>query len=80
MEPYIIPVGMTIGSILIGSVGYMMRNIFTRLAALEKFPAVTEHQVRQVIADKVDPVREDVHEIRKSVDYILNLFYTSLKQ
>ena len=77
MEGFLIPVGMTIGSILVGSVGYMIRNILTRLTALEKLPMVTEPQVRQIIADKIDPVREDVHEIRKSVDYILNLFYNS---
>ena len=74
---YLIPGVMLSGSILIGSVGYMIRNILTRLSALEKLPMVTEPQVRQILADKIDPVREDVHEIRKSMDYILNLFYNS---
>lgn len=79
IEQLIIPVAMTIGSILIGSLGYMIKNIYTRINDLEKFPAVTEQQVRQIISDKIDPVKEDVSEIRKTLDYIFNLIYTPKK-
>lgn len=84
MMDYIIPIGLAIGSAIIGSIGYMIRNIFQRITALEKFPAVTENQVRCIVSDKVDPVKEDVSEIRKStdylltrIDYLLSLIYTS---
>ncbi len=76
MEHLLVPIITTILSVIIGVAGYMMRNIFTRLNDLEKFPAVTEAEVRQIISDKVDPIKEDVSEIRKTVDYIFSLILT----
>lgn len=70
---------MMLGSIVIGTIGYMMRNIFQRLSELEKFPAVTEPEVRQIISDKVDPIKEDIHEIRKTIDHIFTLVYNQPK-
>lgn len=75
MIEYFIPVGAAFLSLVLGSVGYMIKNVFNRIAELEKRPAVTESQVRQLLADKIDPVKEDVSETRKSIDYLLNLIY-----
>lgn len=78
MDNVIVPVVMTVSSVVVGTVGYMIRNIFQRLSELERVHAVTEPQVRQIISDKIDPVKEDVTEIRKTLDYIFNLIYNNL--
>lgn len=79
LDTLVIPIIVTLSPVLIGGIGYMIKNVFTRLHNLEKSSAVTEQQVRQLLADKVDPVKEDISEIRKTLDYIFQYFLTPKK-
>jgi len=66
-----------VGSAISGIVGFMIKDVYRRLTSLEKSGSVTEPQVRQIIADKVDPIKEDLSEIKSKLDYLFNLFYSS---
>jgi hypothetical protein len=69
-----------LGSGLIAGVIFMVKNVFSRLRDLESRISVTEPQIRQIISDKTDPIKEDVSEIRKSLAHILSLIYNPRKK
>lgn len=61
--------------ICLSAAGYFVRAILKRLdvveAKLEK--TITESEVRQLLADKIEPLREDVLEIKRKIDRIFDL-------
>lgn len=61
-------------SVLLGG-GYLIRSLLNRLNALENSndTKVTEVQVRQILADKIDPLRNTMDDIRFRLDKIYDL-------
>lgn len=51
-----------------------MKSIFSRLDILEKdiHNKVEEEKVRQLLADKIDPVREDIQELKNKLDRLMD--------
>jgi hypothetical protein len=63
--------------IIIGMVTYFVRGIMSRIEKLETAvdSAMTEHQMRQILSDKIDPVKEDVTDIKNSVQKLFDLYF-----
>ena len=63
-----IPLILTLGT-------YLVRNTFRRLENIEKDVStkLDEARVRQLLADKIDPLREDVHDLKSQLDKIYSL-------
>lgn len=64
--------------VISGMVVYIMRNILTRIEELEhkSLEIVSETDVRQILADKLDPIHDDLKEIKDSLKQLYNLFYS----
>lgn len=69
-------VGFVVTIVLAISAGVytVYKNLTDRVNKLEKEQhlSVSEEKVRQIIADRIDPLREDVLELRKSIDKLLD--------
>lgn len=63
----ILPVVLGIGT-------FIMKSVFSRLDVLEKdiHNKVEEEKVRQLLADKIDPVREDIQELKNKLDRLMD--------
>lgn len=61
--------------VLIGGVSYFMRSILSRLDTLEKeVPSkLDETEVRQLLIDKIDPIREDIKDLQMKIDKIVDI-------
>lgn len=79
-ESFLFPIIGAILSISVGVVGYIMKNILRRLESLERVQAMTDPQVRQLISDKLDPIKEDLSEIKQKLDYIFDLLFSKHKK
>lgn len=76
MEPILIQLLTFIGiPALLGIGGFVMRSYVSRIDALEQVSKtkLDEPQIRQIIADKIDPIREDVQELKVKLDTIIEL-------
>lgn len=69
---YIIPI---IISAIVGMGTYIMRTFSDRLKEVEEKAetAVTEAQVRQILNDKIDPLKLDIHEINENIRKLFEL-------
>ena len=54
-------------------VGYSMKSHVDRIESMEKKLAdkLDEPQVRLLMADKIDPIKEDIKEIKEMLNHIL---------
>lgn len=61
--------------IIITIVGFIMRTIHSRIDHLEKLvpTKLDQAEVRQIVADKIDPLREDIHEIKAKLDRVMDI-------
>ena len=61
--------------IIFAIIGFITRNFHMRLDALEKeMPLkLSQGEVRQLVADKIDPIREDIHEIKEDLTKLIDL-------
>ena len=61
--------------IIFGLGAFIMRSAFKRLEEIEKnvLTKLDEQRVRQLLADKIDPLREDVHDLKSQLDKIYTL-------
>jgi len=52
-----------------------MTDIYKRLGdqELRLRNAITDKDVRAIIADKIDPLKEDIHEIKQKLDRLIEL-------
>lgn len=60
----------------VGAIGaYFMKTHVDRIEQLEKSIALktTEPEVRLIIADKTDPIKEDIKEIKADISKILDI-------
>lgn len=65
----------TIGSGVFGLFAYFVRVQMQRLDTLEQqiITKMTEEETRQILSDKVDPIKEDMAEIKLKVDKVIDL-------
>jgi uncharacterized membrane protein YgaE (UPF0421/DUF939 family) len=66
-----------IGLSTVVSIGaFIMKHIFNRLDALESKldHTVTEQEVRTILSDKLDPMKEDIQEIKQAMIKIYELY------
>lgn len=59
----------------VGLGGWFMRSTMQRISDLEKSVAlkVEEDKVRQLLVDKIEPLREDVQDLKVKLDKIIDL-------
>lgn len=72
-----------IGGPLLLSIGaYFMRTIISRIEALENQGKITvsEPQVRQILVDKLDPIKDDLQEIKENIKKLFDLYVNNLKK
>lgn len=64
--------------IVFAIVGFITRNFHMRLETLEKeMPQkLDQNEVRQIIHDKVDPIKEDISEIKTNLNKLIDLIIT----
>lgn len=67
-------------SIVIALIGYIVRTTLNRIESLEKRPVLDEDKVRILIADKLDPIKEDIKDIKTYVIKIIESFYIPPKK
>jgi len=58
--------------------GYMVQTVTSRLGKLEEDMSkkVSQEDVRQLVADKIDPIREDIHEVKTKLDKVMDILIT----
>jgi hypothetical protein len=76
MESLIVSLATYLGvPAILGIGGWAMKTVSSRLSALEDemVERTTDKQVRQIVSDKIDPLREDIHELKAKLDKIVDL-------
>lgn len=70
----IITITFTVLGLVLGLVGYIWRNAVSRIENLEKNmqDKTSEQDVRQLLNDKLEPVKEDLQEIKTRLEHILD--------
>jgi Tfp pilus assembly protein PilO len=65
----------TVATILLGIISFFLRAQMQRIDTLEDQIATktSEAEVRQLLADKVDPLKEKMSEITEKVDKVIDL-------
>lgn len=60
---------------VIGIISYMIKSILTRLDAVEKLlpHKLEEAEVRQLLADKIDPLSNDIQRFEIKLDKIMDI-------
>lgn len=68
--------------IMSGIAYHLVQNIMTRLNLLENKmkDVIAEPQVRQLISDKLDPIREDLKEIKAQLEKIYDRYVEDAKR
>ncbi len=61
--------------IIIGIGSWVMRSMIQRLEEVERKVSIKtdENYVRQLLTDKIDPIREDIHELKAKLDKIVDI-------
>ncbi len=60
--------------VIMGTIGFIVREHVSRIKKLERAVSeqavhfVTKEELRQALADKVEPIREDIQEIKSKLD------------
>ena len=67
--------------LVLGAVGFIMRNIHVRLDRLEEVitQKLDQKDVRQIISDKIDPIRDDIKDLKDQNSEILKLLISNNK-
>jgi len=62
-------------AVLTGAVGFIFSKIEARLTSLENrmLNTITEKETRQILSDKIDPLKEDMKEIKDSINKLMDL-------
>ena len=58
-----------------GVMYFILGNIYKKLSdhELRLRSAITDRDVRLLVADKIDPLKEDIHEIKNKLDRLIEL-------
>lgn len=64
-----------------GLVSFFIKSILNRITRIESIlnTKVDEQEVRQLLADKVEPLREDVQELKVKLDKIIDILINTGK-
>lgn len=67
--------------ILVGLVGVYFRNLEARISKIEEQTQifVTKAELRQALQDKIEPIREDISEIRDKLDKLYDFLLKQQK-
>ena len=70
----ILPLIITLSGVVISAVVYIYKGIMQRIDRLEQDTAdhLTAPEVRLLISDKIEPLHEDVRELKVSVERMLD--------
>ncbi len=62
-------------SLILGIGAFVMKTVHSRIDVLEReLPhKLNEPAVRQIVSDKIDPIREDIHEIKAKLDRVMDI-------
>lgn len=60
---------------LAGVIGYLYRTYMNKLSTIETEldQKITEQQTRQILADKLEPVKESLDEVKEKLDKLYDL-------
>lgn len=60
---------------VLGGIGYFMQSILKRIDVLEREVPfkLNETEVRQLLIDKIDPIREDIKDLQTKLDKIVDI-------
>lgn len=66
---------------VIGIVAYFIRNLLVRLATLEQLipTKLNEGQVRLLLSDHLDPIKEDIRQVNQKLDRMLDFLLDARK-
>lgn len=61
--------------LICGILFFTLGNIYKKLSDQENRlrAAITDKDVRLLISDKIDPIKEDIHEIKEKLDKLIEL-------
>lgn len=64
-----------VAPVIVAMGSYLMSTFLNRISTLEKTMVnkVEEPEVRQILADKIDPLREDISELKNKIELIYSL-------
>jgi uncharacterized protein YoxC len=65
---------------LTGMGSYIMKTVTSRIDTLEQKMdnTVTEQEVRQLLDDKINPMKDDIKDIKYSIDKLFSFFIRGL--
>ena len=71
----IVTIGTFVASAVLGLIAHVVRSQVQRIDDLEHsiMRKTDESEVRQIVADKVDPIKESMSEIKEKVDKVIDL-------
>ena len=60
--------------IIIAMFCMVIRNMYTRISDMDRRirTSLSDREVRRLIDDKIDPIREDIHEIKIKLEKLLD--------
>lgn len=75
MDTSLVILAYIICPLAVAFIGYLMKSHLEEVAELKEKIAhfMTESQVRQVLEDKLDPLKEDISEIKATLNHILTM-------
>ncbi len=68
-------------AIVSGLVAFIMKTMLSRLESVEQKAdqAVTSHELRQILADKLEPMHADMKEVKDGLRQLFQLYITEVK-
>lgn len=72
MEQYIIPI---VGTIILSLGTFIMNHLYHRIEVLEQQQKEmpTKQEVRDMLNDKIDPVKEDIADIKQALNKVFDI-------
>ena len=70
-----------IGTSIIGALAWAIRALLARIDEMERQVALktTEQEVRQIVSDKVEPIKESMKEVKLAIDKVYDLLIDAKK-
>ncbi len=70
----------TIIPLVLGLGAFIVKSMMSRIDELEKKSNIytSEPQVRQILGDKLDPIKEDLQDIKHSINKLFQLYFNKM--
>lgn len=58
---------------------FIIKHLYSRVADLDRRvrDSIGEQEVRRLIDDKINPIRDDIHDIKLKLDKLVDMYLTS---